>query len=282
MGIDDPRPPAGIADGQVKPPAGTHCRQTAGVALRAFLDLIEETAIDGKIAVETARRIADAVMSANGPIATVYAHAEIACEDVFTTRRIESQRHDRLGRLITQNFAHLFEDPQSGVGRKNLAQFFAALRMILGDETHEAMKARCAVLAELYRTAEGIVDWDRFYDDTEAGLLREQVLVAIARSFRRFEPRADWFLIVMNCNTTAVSLGSGAFIPRKPDEKVIQDFSARSFCALFQALFEPVRPDHFDEAGKAAFATRWGSPPEKIFGQLFIDLQALCSRQGKH
>lgn len=280
MGIDDPHPPVGASDAHAKSPAGTHCRQTAGVALRAFLDLIEETAVDGKISVEAARRVAEAIMAANGPIATVYSHAEIACEDAFTTRRIESQRRDRLGWLITQNFAHLLDDPQSGIGRKNLAQFFAAIRMILGDEMHETMRARCAVLAELYRTPEGIVDWDRFYVDAEADLLREQVLVAIARSFRRFEPRVDWFLIVMNCNATAVSLGSGAFIPRKPDEKIIQDFSIRSFCHLFQALFEPVRPESFDVAGRAAFAARWGSPPEKIFGPLLVELQGLC-RQGK-
>lgn len=280
MGIDDPRASIGTSDGQAKPQPGTRCRQTAGIALRAFLGLIEEAAVDGNISVETARRIAEAVMAANGPIATVYAHAELGCEDAFTVRRIEGQRHDRLGRLITQTFAHLLDEPKSGIERKNLTQFFAAMRMILGDDVHESMKAHCAVLAESYRTPEGIIDWERFYVDPEALLLREQVLVAIARSFRRFEPRVDWFLIVMNSNATAISLGSGAFIPRKADDKMAHEFTERNFCRLFQTMFDTLRPECFDAPAKTAFIARWGSPPEKIVGPLLVDLQRLCSRAG--
>lgn len=261
-----------------KPQPGSRCRNTAGVALRAFLDLLEEAAADGKVSVETARRIAEAVMAAGGPIAAIYARAELACDEAFSIRRIESQRHDRLGRLIVHPFAHLLDTPCSGVERKNLPQFFTAIRMILGDEAHEALKARCAVLAEMFRTPEGIIDWERVYDDPEAALIREQVLVAIARSFRRFEPRVDWFLIVMNSTATAVSLGSGAFIPRKADDRPAQEFAERSFCRLFHALFAGCRPEDYDTAARAAFAERWGAPPEKVFGPLCVDLKRLCNR----
>lgn len=281
MGVEDVRPPpVGGTALPVKPALGVHCRHTAGVAIRAFLDLLEEAATDGKVTVEQARRVADAIMSAEGPIGTVYARAESACESAFTIRRIESQRHDRLGRLIAQTFAHLLDAPKSGMERKNLEQFFAAMRMILGDDVHEALKARCAVLVELYRDADGSVDWERFYADSEAALIRERVLVAIARSFRRFEPRVDWFLIVMNSTMSSVSLGSTAFIARKPEDRPAHEFTERNFCRLFEALFAGCRPEALDEAGHAAFAKRWGSPHEKVFGPLFVDLKRLGSRAG--
>lgn len=277
MGVEHIQPLTGKTP-QVKPALGAHCRHTAGVALRAFLDLLDEAATDGKVTMEQARRIADAIMAAEGPIATVYTRAELACEDAFTVRRIESQRHDRLGRLITQTFAALLDQPKSGMERKNLAQFFAAMRMILGDDVHEAMKARCAVLVELYRNGEGLIDWERFYLDSEAVLIREKVLVAIARSFRRFDPRVDWFLIVMNSTTTSISLGSTSFIARKPEDMPEREFTERNFCRLFEAMFASCRPEEFDESARAAFEKRWGSTPEKIYGSLFVDLQRLSNR----
>lgn len=258
--------------------AGTRCRQTSAVAIRTFLDLMEEAAVDGRIGLDQARRIAEAIIGAEGPITAVYARAEAGCEDAFTIRQIDGLRRDRLGRLMARPFAHLFDEPGSGIERKNLPQFFTAIRMILGDDEYEARKARCGEIAEGCRDADGMVDWNRFHVDSEAAAIREQVQVAIARSFRRFEPRVDWFLIVMNSTTSAISLGSSAFIPRKAEDKPAHEFTERNFCRLFEALFADWRPENVDEARRAAFEKRWGSPPGKIFGPLFVDLQGLAGR----
>lgn len=272
MGVEDDEGHGGAKT------AGTRCRQASAVALRTFLDLMEEAAVDGRIGLDQARRIAEAIIGADGPITAVYARAEAGCEEAFTIRQIDALRHDRLGRLVTRPFAHLFGLPAAGIERKNLPQFFTALRMILGDDEYDALKARCGEIAEGCRDAEGIVDWDRFHADDEAAAIREQMLVAIARSFRRFEPRVDWFLIVMNSTTSAISLGSSAFIPRKAEDKPAHEFTERNVCRLFEALFADWRPEHFDEARRAAFEKRWGSPPAKIFGPLFVDLQGLAGR----
>lgn len=282
MGTHDTRPPATLAGRGTTfvSPSGRRCRATAAVAVRALLDLIDEAAVDGHVSVESARRIGAAVLSASGPLSSHYCRAESSCEAAFELVLVERSRIDTLGRLLTHSFAHLLDDPVAGIERKHLAQFFAAVHMILGEETREALKARCGATADRYRTGEGLVVWDEFYEDDEAALILEQVLVTIARSFRRFDPRKDWFMIVMNSNPSTVSLGSNVFVAKKPEDKVVREFSDIHLCRLFKALFASVRMDTFDDPRRRAFTARWGSEPDKVFGPLFVEMQGLCLQCG--
>lgn len=263
---------------QQKPEVGKRCRDVVGVAVRAFLGLLEEACEGGSVPIETARRIGNAVAGAGGPLADLYARAEQGCSTRFTMLRIESQRTDIFGRLVAEPFAHLLDDKANGIERKHLGQFFAALRMILGEDVHETMKARCAIIVAECRGPDGMTDWPAYFADPEARSILEQVLVTIARSFRRFEPRKDWFLIVMNSTPSSVSLGSSVFVQKRPEDKPQNEFSESHMCRLFNALFADMRPDTFDDSRRAAFAERWGLPPEKIFGGLFVDLQRLSQQ----
>jgi len=249
--------------------------------MRAFIDLMREAAIDGKVTVDDIYRIGSAVMSAEGPLMSYYARCETACGRLFAMATIEKQRTDFFGRLIVWPFEHVLNQAGSGIERKNLAQFFAAIRMILGEEVHEELRTRCTLLIECHRNEEGLIDWQSYFHDAESYYILEQVLVTVARSFRRWEPRKDWFLIVMNSNPASLSLGSSAFVPRRPEDKLTQSFTEIHVCRLLEALFAGMRPEDFEGERRTAFRQRWGSEPEKVFGPLFVELKRLSlSLQG--
>jgi len=251
---------------------GGRCREVVVLALRAFMDLVEKSASGETVSLESLRRIAHAVAEADGALGEYYDRHSAGCAAVFDLARIERQRTDFFGRAITQEFVHLFNDPTAGMGRKNLPQFFLAIRMILGDEVHADYANHCTQIANEVRQGGDVVPWDVFYADSRIRAVVEDTLVAIAISFRRFEPRADWFLIVMNTDPQSVSLGANMFVPKAPGEKRDHEFAEANFVRLFKALFASVRPGEFDEARRAAFVARYGNTPEVAFGHLFVAL----------
>lgn len=271
-------PVAPFTETGAPPETGKRCRDMVSVAIRAFVDLMQDASVDGKVSLEHARRIAGAILAAGGPLAAYYSRTEQLCDAAALLGTVESKRTDFLGRLLTEPFAALLDDPASGFDRKRLTQFFAAIRMIVGDETDTQLRARCAVLAEAHRIDQGLIDWDSFYADPDAEQVLEQVLVTMARSFRRFEPRKDWFMIVMNSTPSSVSLGQNVFMPKKAEDKVVAEFTEAQMVTLFEALFARFRPDHMNKVRRNTFVARWGSGPEKLIGPLFTELAALKRR----
>lgn len=260
------------------PEVGKRCRDMVGVTIRAFVDLMQRASVDGQISLDQAQRIANAIMAAGGPLAAYYAKTEQHCDAVAQLGTAERKRTDFFGRLITEPFAQLLDDPASGIDRKRLPQFFAAVRMIVGDETHADLKARCTVIAEEHRTLQGLINWEGYYRDPDAEQALEQVLVTIARSFRRFEPRKDWFMIVMNSTPSSVSLGQNVFVPKKAEDKVSSEFTEGHMAAMFEALFGRFRPDNMNKARRNTFIARWGSDPEKLMGPLLAEIAVLRRR----
>ncbi|KIL99129.1 hypothetical protein CCC_03347 [Paramagnetospirillum magnetotacticum MS-1] len=242
----------------------------------ALTDILEEASVDGAVTMDDVRRVAKAVLAARGPLSEHYALWEDGCDSSFTLRRIEQQRTDFMGRIITRPFSDYFDDKNSGIERKHLPQFFAAVRMIIGEEPFDVLRGRANKAAERHRTEEGMVAWGDFYADDDARAVFEDVLVTMARSFRRFEPRKDWFLIIMNSSPSSVSTASNAFIPKRPEDKVLREFSEAHMVRLFQALFASCRPDTFTPERRTAFMEKWGSEPEKIFGPLFVNLAEMA------
>lgn len=262
------------------PPAhhGHRCRQAVDVAMRALLDLLDATATDGTVSVDTVRRIAQAVMGADGALTTYYDQHAIACAAFFELGKAERKRTDYFERLLTTPLIPLLEDPHSGIQHSNLPQLFAALRMILGDELCNEYRDRCAEVADELRAGETEVPWDEFYADQRCTEIFEDALAGVARSFKRFAPRKDWFLIVMNNDPHSVSLGSNVFVPKKSDEKNLA-FGAAHFVLLFRTLFEPVRPASFEGQRRESFIARQGATPQAVFGNLFVELTGLQQRQ---
>ncbi len=257
-------------------PGGKRCRSVAAVAILALTDILEESAVDGTVTMDDVRRVAKAVLAARGPLGEHYALWEDGCDAAFSLRRIERQRTDFMGRIITRPFSDCFDDRNSGIERKHLPQFFAAVHMIIGEEPYELLRNRASKAAERHRTEDGLVSWPEFYADSDVRAIFEEILVTMARSFRRFEPRKDWFLIIMNSSPSSISTASNAFIPKRPEDKVLREFSEAHMVRLFQALFVSCRPDTFSPERKAAFMEKWGSEPEKVFGPLFVSLAEMA------
>ncbi|CAA7618341.1 hypothetical protein [Magnetospirillum sp. UT-4] len=253
---------------------GAQCRKVSGVAVRVLLDLLRELAVDGKVALADAERVAEAVLGSEGPIATVYRNTGLGCEAAFSRVAIERQRHDALGRLIAEPLEPLLDVP-TGIERRRLGQLFLAIRMMLGEEEYEALRVRAAEMAKRHREA-GMVDWPAFHGDPEAALVREHVLVGIARSFKRFDARRDWFLVVLNATPSAVSLGSTAFTPLPPEERAKLAFTEGHMARVLDALFAALRIDTFDSTRLREFSKRWNMAPEKMLNPFFLELARLA------
>jgi hypothetical protein len=254
---------------------GHRCREAVVLAVRAFLDLLETSATGETIPVEVVRRIAHAVMNAEGALSTYYDLHAMGCSAFFELVKSEQKRTDFFGRVITEPLVPLLNDPTSGFERKNLPPFFSALRMILGDDVYTEYKDRCLRVANELRGGSNLLLWPEFFLDRRTVEVMEGTLVAVAHSFKRFTPRKDWFLIVMNTDPQSLSLGNTFVVPINIDEKPEHAFGEAEFIRLFKALFAPVHPGKFDALRRAAFASKYGATPETLFDPLFADLAIL-------
>lgn len=253
---------------------GAHCREISGTAIQALLRLVDEIAIDGKVSTRDIHKIAKVILAAEGPVAAAYVRREQKCTFAFHRAVIECQRADILGRLVVFPLEEWLDQPQ-GLERKRIAQFLLAVRMMVGEEDHESLRQKAAQLADAHRGSDGFVDWDTFYADPAGTLIIEHVQVALAKSFKRFEPRCDWFLVVMNANPSSVSLSSNAFVQIKPEDRAQFGFTEIHMANVFDALFASVRTEAFTSDRLRVFARRWALSPEKMFGPLFLEIARL-------
>lgn len=257
---------------------GQRCREAVVLAVRAFLGLLEGAVTGDTIPVETVRRIANAVMTAEGALSHYYdLHAD-GCAAFFEMVKTERKRTDYFGRVITEPLVALFNDATSGVQRENLPPFFSAIRVTLGDETHTEYKDLCIRIANEIRGDSNILLWPDFFSDGRSLDVLEAVQVTMARSFQNFTQRKDWFLTVMNADPH--SLSSTPTVPASQEAAVNSTlaFGEAHFVRLFRAFFSGALPEKYTEARRDAFTLKFGATPESIFGPLFTQLTGLEQR----
>lgn len=250
---------------------GKRCKQIAETVLQVLLGLVDEVAVDGRFAVKDLHRIIEAIQTVGGPLPAIYTEAQKQCSIAFHRASIEGMRRYHLNRLITEPFVTLLDRPE-GIERNRLGQLFLAIRMMIGEEEHEGLRARADSLAEIHRGADGIVDWEEFHADPEAKLILENIQVGIANSFRRNDARRDWFLVVLNASPSAVSVGSTAFTPLKPEDRARFAFNESHMAHIFDPLFASVRRETFFGERLRVFSKRWNMAPDKLFAPLFLDI----------
>lgn len=258
---------------------GSRCRSTAGTVVRVFAGLLEEQAVGGQVSVDAIRRTCAVVGGGGEILDDLYASSERSCQDIFVLRQMDSQRTNYIGRIVTKTFAHVLDDRASGITRSHLGRFFTALRMILGEEVYDELQGRCAAIAaEVSRGSDGVTRWEAFYQHPDVMLVRERVLVSIARTFRRFEPRKDWLMIVMNSSPANRSIGGSAFVAAAPVRREAEGFGDAKFLLVFGALFASCDPKAMDDAHRADFLSRWQVAPEAVFGPILVELARLRTR----
>ena len=256
--------------------SGDKVRLTCNVAFNAFVAIAMEMAEGEWISVRNLKKVAQAVMSAGGPLEQLYQKEAEDWAVYYEQQKILSNRSDSFGRLVVHTFAPLFDDHETLVTRKILPRFFSALHLILGDTLLFECKEKCTTIADRIRQDKGDkFVWADLYDDKEAITVLDTVLVSVARSFRRFDVRKEWFFKVMNHEQSSVSLSSNAFIPIKRDNTIAESFSERQFLNLFRALFSFVETTKMVDERRNRFIKHFHEKPEDVFGSLFIALTRL-------
>ncbi len=252
------------------------CRVAGNFAIGVFLELMREAASDGVVKMEDAERVARTVMDAKGPLETFYRQTFAEWTAAYEETKIQGQRINVFGRLVVETFAHLFDDPKSEITRELLPRFFTALYMLLGDQDLAECREICMVVANEKRAELGDTPiWQAYFADRRCKAVLDRTLVTIARRFKRFEIRKDWFLTIINTDQENISLAGNVFIPKEKNPTAGKAFTNRNFYLLFTALFDSVRLRNLDEARKANFEERFGETPKKIFGRFFVELEKL-------
>ena len=177
---------------------GIRCRQMAKMALGIVMRRLEGEASGGVVSLEQLRNVAEGLSCDNALLTACCDKMERDCLADFTARRYASLRRNCFGRAIVKPLSALLNSGSYGLERSHLPQFFVALRMMLGNETHDHLCLRAEQAAARCRDKQGCVSWEAYYEDRDVKDIVETVLVAVARSFTRFEMRQDWLLTVMN------------------------------------------------------------------------------------
>lgn len=240
-------------------------RETANTLLDAFIHAVQQADAGGKLSLADLTRIADA-LKASPELEPIYerAYGEIAAGVMQETQ--EAQRVEVFHRLMTHPLDPLLDSGE--LSRDALPNFFNFLRLVLGDEV-DALQSACMEVSDGLRAKFGeSFTWDMFYTDDRAKLILYRVLARIAETFKRFEPRRDWFISVMQYTPATIGVAHNVFVPNKGRETYV--FGEAEFKRMFRHLFAPVKT--MSEADRALYASEFGASPDAAFAALFREL----------
>jgi len=238
--------------------ASSELRRFAGRVVEAFILAVDRQYNGGPVGPDLLRK-AGAVFSVS-PLMLEMADAaarNLASEEVV----------DPYQRLLLSPLAELFQTGE--LSRDILPNYFNFIHLVMGDGQAALAEACAAIVAKMKTEPFPPFSWDDFLADQRARLVLWTVLLRIAESFRRFDPRRDWFMKLMQYDRQAVSLAANAFIPRPKaeDDSPKAIFGEDQFKLLFGALFVPMKklgPEEqaafrksFDQTVEAAFASIW-------------------------
>ena len=175
----------------------------------------------------------------------------------------QERRADPFRRLLVHPLTELLES--EAVSRALLPNYFNFLHLVLGDQ-QDALTRQCEEIVDEVRKDPHFT-WDFFYDDPRAKAVLWGVLLHIVEAFKRFEPRRDWFISLMQNRMHAVSIAPNAFVPlAHSEEDNVVSFDKPQFDLLFGALFRPLL--RLAAQDDAAFTRLFGAPPARLIRPL--------------
>lgn len=215
---------------------------------------------------QTIRQIAKAMSSSN--MDTIYKATANKCSNDYLNM-FNNKRTNYVGRIVIKTFEHLLEQPNS-IKRKHIKPFINTLQLILGDENFNTFQTQCTAIMNSIDTNNS---WVEFYQNTEVLLILEKIQIIFAQTFKRFDARKNWFMIVMNNNPNTISISSNGFISSdEHSTKESQDFSEIHFNQIMKALFMNVYPSKITHQYEIEFFKRWNRTPQEVFGPLIVEL----------
>ena len=253
-----------------------HLRRTTNVVLDALVQAVERAAAGRPLSLELLDSVV-AGLKTQSSFESFYQRAFDELREIVEAERSDRRRANAFGRLMVEPLREAFD--QGRLDRALTPALFSFLHMVLGDEA-EAMAARCAAIVDERRAERGgAFVWADFYGDAEARRLQWGALVQVARSFKRFELRKDWFVKLMQYRPTAVSLASNAFVPLDsdgPGEAVV--FGDAEFVVLFRALFRPLV--EIAPLEEPQFVRAFGAGVEDLVGPFLDQVEAVARTLG--
>lgn len=249
------------------PRGSHHFRDSIHSVLDQFLLAAEKAYGGGNISIDGLRTLAD-MMKKSERLKELEIGAFKELLKILQQEIIEQKRSNVFGRLIVHPLTELLD---SGVvGREYLPNFFSFLHLVLGEQ-EDVFSNRCQELVhELRLELEDDFNWDAFYADPRAKGIFFHVLLRIAQSFHRFDPRKDWFITLMQYSPSSISLSSSSFLAKDRDAGETRAFTQAQFLLLFKTLFAPVR--HLGPEDEALFQKVTGMPSAKAFGPFLLNL----------
>lgn len=174
----------------------------------------------------------------------------------LATELNQERRADPFRRLVCHPLTDLLEAGE--LSRRLLGNYFSFLHLVLGDAQEQMTSACQSIVEELKEDPQ--FSWDMFYEDDRVKQVFWGVLMRILDTFKRFEPRRDWFIGLMQNRPHAVSLGSHSFMPLPRSEEEDQaPFDIHEFNLMFGALYRPLLL--LSSRDEAAFTRQFGAPP---------------------
>jgi transcriptional regulator with XRE-family HTH domain len=245
----------------------SHIRETANSLLDAFISAVEKGFGENRPSPADLKRLAEALKT-SPDFEPIYEKAFADLQANVLSQANEAQRVEVFHRLMTQPLDPLLDSET--LSRDALPNFFNFLRLVLGEEV-DALQARCVEIHDELKAKHGeSFTWDKFFADERAKAVLYRVLARIAETFRRFEPRREWFIGIMQYTPAAIGITSNVYVPNKHRESYL--FGTDEFTRMFQHLFAPVK--QISGADRALFERELGAAPESVFGALFKQLGA--------
>ncbi len=243
-------------------------RHAVVTMLDAFVKTVEaEVELrGGNIGAEEVSRIAEA-MKVSGEMDNFYRAVFSQIVSTIVDAQQVNRRTNSFGRLMVHPLSDFFQSQQ--LDRGMLHNFFFFIHSLVGDEEDE-WNAQCNVVVDELRERMGAAfGWDEFYADPRAQAIFWQVLVKIARAFKRFDTRREWLFRIMQHKQTSISLAPNKYV-QIGDGLEIAQFTKADFLTVFDNLFAPVRKLSPEAATRFEAAT--GLTPEAAFDSFFHEL----------
>lgn len=241
-------------------------RETANMLLDAFIEAVERGFGDNRPSATDLKRLA-AALKESPDLEPIYEKTFAELQTGVLHHANEAQRVEVFHRLMTRPLDPLLDSEQ--LSRDALPNFFNFLRLVLGEEV-DTLQARCVEIHDELKAAHGeAFTWDRFYADRRAKAVLYRVLARIAETFRRFEPRRDWFIGIMQYTPASIGITSTVFVQNKNRDFYL--FGIDEFTRMFRHLFAPVKELAAED--RSLFERELGATPESVFGPLFKELE---------
>jgi hypothetical protein len=243
-------------------------RHAVVTMLDAFVKTVEAEVErrGGNIGPDDVSRIAEA-MKVSGEMDNFYRAVFSQIVSTIVDAQQVNRRTNAFGRLVVHPLSDFFQSQQ--LDRGMLHNFFFFIHSLVGDEENE-WNAQCTLIVDEIRERTGeAFTWDEFYADPRAQAVFWQMLVKIAKAFKRFDTRREWFFRIMQHKQTSISLGPNKYV-QLGDGLDVAQFTKADFLTVFDNLFAPVRNLSLEAVVRFEAAT--GMTPMAAFDDFFHEL----------